>query len=104
MKPFIVINSVHNYFSQTAEWKAAMEEDGKFISGYAKENPTREDVSESSTSWFAVRKRRNRQTEDLVKTTEATIPNRLDYFNKHIGGAKIFKKFKYKTYVYLNCN
>ena len=81
-----------------------MKQDGKFISRYAKDNPTREDVSESSTSWFAVRKRKDRQTEDLVNTTEATIPNRLDYFDKHIGGpgSKIFKKFKYRPYLYLN--
>ena len=63
-----------------------MKKDGRFISTYAQNNPNREDVSESSTSWFAVRKRRNRQRDDLVKTTEATIPNRLDYFDKYIGG------------------
>ena len=78
-----------------------MEKDGKFISHYSKDHPTREDVSESSTIWFAVRKRKDRQSEDLVKTTEATIPNRLEYFDKHIGGpgSKIFNKFKYKAYI-----
>jgi len=70
----------------TPEWKDAMKKDGRFISTYARDYPNREDVSESSTSWFAVRKRKNRQPDDLVKTTEATIPNRLDYFDKHIGG------------------
>ena len=85
----IIVSSFnfHNYYSQKPEWKAAAENDGKFISGYAKNNPQREDVSKSSVSWFAVRKRKSSQQAQLIKITEATIPNRLDYFDKHIGGS-----------------
>ena len=68
-----------------------MEKDGRFISGYAKDNPQSEDVSESSVSWFAVRKRKDRQTDDIVKTTEAIIPHRMNYFDKHIAtGSETF--------------
>ena len=62
-----------------------MADDGKFISRYAKDHPTREDVAESSTSWYATRIRPERQPAKDVRTTEATIPNRLNYFDKHLG-------------------
>ena len=62
-----------------------MAADGKFISRYAKDHPTREDVAESSTSWFATRPRKDRQPARDVTITEATIPNRMNYFDKHLG-------------------
>ena len=62
-----------------------MAADGQFISEYAKDYPNREDVSESSVSWFAMRKRPDRQPARDVRITEATIPNRMDYFDRHIG-------------------
>ena len=70
-----------------------MAADGKFISRYAKDNPTREDVSESSTSWFATRKRTDRQPANDVRITEATIPNRMNYFDKHLGWYRLIIDF-----------
>ena len=70
-----------------------MAADGKYISTYAKENPNREDVSESSVSWFAMRKRKNRQPARDVRITEATIPNRMDYFDRYIGLFTLIIKF-----------
>ena len=71
-----------------------MADDGKFISRYAKDYPTREDVSESSTSWYATRIRTDRQPAADVRTTEATIPNRMNYFDKHIGISKENGEFR----------
>ena len=65
-----------------------MADDGKFISRYAKDHPTREDVSESSTSWYATRIRPERQPANDVRITEATIPHRMNYFDKHLGISK----------------
>ena len=62
-----------------------MADDGKFISTYAKNYPTREDVAESSTMWFAVRMRTDRQPAKDVRVTEALIPNRMDFFDKYFG-------------------
>ena len=72
---------------QSDEWKRAMEADGKFISVYARDNPQREDISESSTSWFAVRKRTERQPTRDVQITETTIRNRMDYLDKYLDGS-----------------
>ena len=78
-----------------------MAADGKFISRYAKDNPTREDVSESSTSWFATRKRTDRQPANDVRITEATIPNRMNYFDKHLGWYRLIIDFLLYIELYL---
>ena len=71
---------------QTSAWKQAVAWDRyKYISYYAQQNPDREDLSESSTSWYAVRIKRNRQPENDIRTTEATIRNRMNYFDKTLG-------------------
>lgn len=62
-------------------WKNAQSLDGEFISTYAKQNPTREDIAESFLPWLAVRYRRNKiSSVNYTKITQ-TIPNRLDYFD-----------------------
>ena len=71
-----------------------MADDGKFISRYAKDYPTREDVSESSTSWYATRIRTDRQPANDVRITETRIPNRLNYFDKHLGISKENGEFR----------
>ena len=66
-----------------------MHSDDNFISYYAQEYPEREDVAESVVAWVAARCRRNRQIPNQiiiqVKETEATIPNRLKYFDRYLG-------------------
>ena len=70
---------------QTKEWKQAVADDGKFISTYAKNYPDREDVAESATAWYAIRIRTDRQPVSDVELTEATIPNRMNLFDKTLG-------------------
>ena len=63
------------------EWLAAQAADGDFISGYAPEFPTREDVAESFLMWIAVRFREDRISARLATTVRSRIPNRLAFFD-----------------------
>lgn len=62
-------------------WLAAQSSDPEYISTYARDNPTREDIAESFLPWLAVRHRSSRITQGLSDTITATIPNRLAYFD-----------------------
>ena len=62
-------------------WLNAQNRDNEFISTYARDNPTREDIAESFLTWLAVRYRQNDiSTVDFRKITQ-NIPNRLSYFD-----------------------
>lgn len=62
-------------------WKTAQSKDGNFISTYARDNPTREDIAESFLPWLMVKYRASKiSTADFNKITQ-TIPNRLAYFD-----------------------
>lgn len=63
-----------------AGWLAAQDADPNFISSYARDNPTREDVAESLLPWFALR-HAGGLFPFQVTATQATIPNRLAYFD-----------------------
>jgi hypothetical protein len=65
----------------SAGWLQAQARDGNFISTYARDNPTREDVAESFLTWLAVRYRSSRITQSLASAITQTIPNRLAYFD-----------------------
>ena len=62
-------------------WLAAQATDPEFISTYARDNPTREDVAESFLTWLAVRYRRDRISDSLANQITSAIPNRLTYFD-----------------------
>lgn len=62
-------------------WLTAQARDGTFISTYARDNPTREDVAETFLTWLAVRYRSARITAALANTIQQTVPNRLAYFD-----------------------
>ena len=61
-------------------WLAAQASDAEFISEYARDNPTREDVAESFVPWLGVACARSRLDPAVAATIEATIPARLAYF------------------------
>lgn len=63
-----------------AGWLAAQQSDPEFISTYARDNPTREDVAESFVPWLAVACRRTAIDASVADTIEAAIPARLAYF------------------------
>ncbi len=65
----------------SAGWLAAQNKDANFISTYARDNPTREDIAESFLPWLMVKHRASKiSTADFNKITQA-IPNRLAYFD-----------------------
>ena len=62
-------------------WLAAQNADGEFISTYAKDNPTREDVAETYPMYLAVRDTTGRVSEDLKARIASVIPHRIAYFD-----------------------
>jgi hypothetical protein len=62
-------------------WLAAQAADADFISTWAVDHPTQEDVAESFLTWLAVRYRSERISPVLAAVIEGTIPNRLAYFD-----------------------
>jgi len=67
----------------TSAWRRAQDDDPVFISTYARDNPTREDVAESWLTYFAVRHRHDRISDELYDKITAAIPHRLKYFEGH---------------------
>ncbi len=62
-------------------WRAAQRADPEFLSTYARDNPTREDIAESFLPWLAVRHRADRISPELRDTISSTIPGRIKYFD-----------------------
>ena len=69
----------HGY---TKGWRAAQKADDEFISTYAKEHPTEEDIAESFLVWMALRYRTDRISESDVNKILLAIPNRIKYFDE----------------------
>ena len=63
-------------------WLVAQEADGGFISDYARDHPGREDVAESFGPFLALRHRRERISRGMAETIQATMPNRIEYFDR----------------------
>ncbi|MCY4341142.1 MAG: hypothetical protein OXE48_07245 [Gammaproteobacteria bacterium] len=64
-----------------AKWLVAQKADGKYISTYAKNHPTREDVAESFLAYFSARYVPSRISQSWKTTILETIPNRIAYFD-----------------------
>jgi hypothetical protein len=62
-------------------WLAAQVADNGFISTYARDNPTREDIAESALPWLAIRYRPERISSVLAASIVQQIPNRIAYFD-----------------------
>ena len=73
--------SLDAYHANNSDWIQAQEDDCRFISDYAQEHPTREDIAESYLPYFAVRYRSHRITSELRDSIESAIPNRIKYFD-----------------------
>lgn len=65
----------------SAGWLAAQTSDPDFISTYARDNPTREDIAESFLPWLALRYRSERIDPALAATIGTTMPARIAYFD-----------------------
>jgi len=68
-----------------AGWQRAAAADNNHISIYARNNPGREDVTESMVPWFATRCRSNRFSRYDLQTICSAIPNRLAYLDSLYG-------------------
>jgi hypothetical protein len=86
------LDADHRY---AAGWVAAQAADPDFISTYAQNNPTREDIAESFLPYLAVRYRAERISTSLADTITATIPNRIAYFDDQ--GFNMFPIFEPQT-------
>jgi len=74
--------SLDSYHANAPGWLAAQQADNEFISTYARDYPSREDVAESFLLYYAYRFRRERISNSLAETIVNTIPNRIAYFDK----------------------
>ena len=63
------------------EWLAAQIADDAFISTYARDNLTREDIAESFLLYYALRYRAERISESVAEVIQETMPNRIAYFD-----------------------
>ena len=73
--------SLDQAHAESPGWLAAQAADGEFISTYARDNPTREDVAESFLPYLAVQHRADRISGKLADTIRKTMPNRIAYFD-----------------------
>jgi len=74
-------SSLDSYHKDDNDWLDAQRQDNHFISDYAEENPTREDIAESFLAYIAVTHRSDRISSELKSTILKTIPNRIKYFD-----------------------
>lgn len=74
--------SLDSYHANSSGWLAAQTKDCEFISTYAQDNPYREDIAESYLLYLAIRFRPERISEELKRTIEKAIPNRIEYFDE----------------------
>ena len=72
--------SLDSRHSKASGW-IAQEDDGNFISNYARDHPQREDIAESFLPYLAVRYRSARISPFDEKMILETIPNRIAYFD-----------------------
>lgn len=72
--------SLDGLYAKSAGWVAAQNSDPEFISQYAMDNPTREDVAESFLPYLALKHRRDRISDELAASIAATIPARIKFF------------------------
>jgi hypothetical protein len=72
------LDAAHAYASG---WIEAQNSDPAFISTYARDNSTREDIAESFLLWMAVRYRSEAISQQDYNLITQAIPNRLNYFD-----------------------
>ena len=73
--------SLDSAHASSVGWRAAQSADARFISTYARDNSTREDIAETFVPYLAVRYRADRISESLANTILAAIPNRTAYLD-----------------------
>ena len=84
--------SLDSYHAKNYAWQEAQRKDNHFISGYAEENPMREDIAESFLTYIAASHRSDRISPELKLTILKTIPNRIKYFDNQNFDLSIYSK------------
>lgn len=74
--------SLDNPHASSTGWLDAQQKDPSFISTYARDNPTREDIAESFLPYLMIRYRPGRMDPAMVKVITETMPNRIAYFDE----------------------
>jgi hypothetical protein len=73
--------SLDHPHATAAGWVAAQDKDPTFISTYARDNPTREDIAETVLLYLAVRHGQDRIPSEIESTVLKAIPNRIQYLD-----------------------
>jgi hypothetical protein len=73
--------SLDPFYAGSSGWWVAQQWDREYISTYARDNPTREDMAETFLMWLAVRHGLGRVPPDVAYTVLTTVPYRLQYFD-----------------------
>ncbi|NMM47849.1 PKD domain-containing protein [Marinigracilibium pacificum] len=68
--------------ANSAGWLEAQNYDMVFISTYAMENSSQEDIAESILTYLAIKKRKSRLNDNLYYNIRAANKYRIEYFNK----------------------
>jgi hypothetical protein len=68
--------------AKAAEWKAAQEQDGVFITEYARKNPEGEDLAESALFAFTLVHHPDRIPKEEAEKIRRAIPNRIAFVEK----------------------
>lgn len=71
--------SLDAYHANDATWLEAQRQDAQFISDYARDNPLREDVSETLGPFLAITYRADRIDAAKIEAVREAIPNRIAY-------------------------
>ena len=71
-------------------WIEAQETDDSFISTYARDNPTGEDVAETFLTYLALKYRPHRIAANNRNTFRTTVPARNSYFDDQIEKSKLY--------------
>ena len=74
-------------YRASAGWLAAQRADGDFISGYAAQNPGREDLAESFLAYLAARFRPARILQSTERRVFEVMPNRVAFFDSVLSAA-----------------
>ena len=77
-------SSLDGLHAASAGWLAAQQADNGFISTYARDNPTREDIAESFLLYFAVSYRPERISQTDHNKIVGAMPNRIRYFDHNV--------------------
>lgn len=73
--------SMDGRYAASSGWLAAQSADPTFISNYARDFPSREDMAETLVPYLAVRYRSDRISSSMRAEIEGAIPNRIAFLN-----------------------